>query len=341
MPKVSIIVPVYNVEKYLDRCMDSLLNQTLRDIEIIMVDDGSPDNCPKKCDEYAKRDSRVRVVHKSNAGLGLARNSGLKIATGDYVAFVDSDDFVDINAYKLLYDKASSSNCDIVFCGYSLFEDNKVSAIQCLPTEKYFRGTEQCHEFLLNLIGADYFERYKFKVSCSVWKAIYKRDILSKNNITFCSEREFVSEDIIFHTDLIPFINSIFVLSESLYYYCLNRESLTKKYSENRFEKDIKLCIEVEKRLSNCIGDKEASLIAKSLIFEKLQGTLSFEVNTCPRHITRQIKKICNNARLRKAIADCNLQNLPTKKKFFIFCVKYKLYLMIYVYYKYLNHGNR
>lgn len=90
--KVSIIVPIYNVEKYLCRCMDSLLNQTLKDIEIIMVDDGSPDNCPQMCDEYAKKDSRVKVIHKKNAGLGEARNSGLKIISGKFVAFVDSDD---------------------------------------------------------------------------------------------------------------------------------------------------------------------------------------------------------------------------------------------------------
>ena len=88
MPKVSIIVPVYNVEKYLDRCMESLLNQTLNDIEIIMVDDGSPDNCPQMCDDYAKKDSRVKVVHKVNGGLGYARNTGLDVATGEYVALL-------------------------------------------------------------------------------------------------------------------------------------------------------------------------------------------------------------------------------------------------------------
>ena len=103
MPKISIIVPIYNVEKYLDRCMQSLLNQTLTDIEIIMVDDGSPDRCPQMCDEYAKKDSRIKVIHKSNAGLGYARNSGLEIATGEYVAFVDSDDYVYTQIYESLY----------------------------------------------------------------------------------------------------------------------------------------------------------------------------------------------------------------------------------------------
>ena len=99
MIKVSIIVPVYNVEKYIDRCMKSLMNQTLHEIEIILVDDGSPDSCPQMCDEYAKQDTRVKVIHKENAGLGYARNSGLEIATGEYVAFVDSDDYVDTQMF--------------------------------------------------------------------------------------------------------------------------------------------------------------------------------------------------------------------------------------------------
>ena len=106
-PKISIIVPIYNVEKYLDECMLSLLNQTLEDIEIILVDDESPDNCPKMCDEYANKDKRVKVVHKKNGGLGLARNSGLDVATGEYVAFIDSDDFIDLDMMVHLYNVAT------------------------------------------------------------------------------------------------------------------------------------------------------------------------------------------------------------------------------------------
>ena len=113
-PKVSIIVPVYNVELYLDRCIQSLVNQTLKDIEIILVDDGSPDNCPCLCDGYARNDSRIRVIHKQNEGLGYARNSGLEVATGDYVTFCDSDDCVSVNTYEYCYGIAIKENLDIV-----------------------------------------------------------------------------------------------------------------------------------------------------------------------------------------------------------------------------------
>ena len=99
---ISIIVPIYNVQKYLDRCMKTLLNQTYRNIEIILVDDESPDECPKMCEEYAKIDQRVKVIHKKNGGLGFARNSGLEIAQGKYIIFVDSDDYVTENMCHLL-----------------------------------------------------------------------------------------------------------------------------------------------------------------------------------------------------------------------------------------------
>lgn len=125
-PKVSIVVPVYKVEEYIDRCLDSLLNQTLKDIEIILVDDGSPDNCPKICDEYAQKDARVRVVHKQNEGLGYARNSGMEVAVGEYIAFVDSDDFVDIRMFEELYDVARGNDSDVVYCNiYKYYNEGK------------------------------------------------------------------------------------------------------------------------------------------------------------------------------------------------------------------------
>ena len=110
MSQISIIVPIYNVEKYLDRCIQSLLHQTLKDIEIILVDDGSPDRCSQMCDEYAKIDSRIKVIHKKNAGLGYARNSGIEIASGEYIAFVDSDDYVDVKTYESYYNLQTTIN---------------------------------------------------------------------------------------------------------------------------------------------------------------------------------------------------------------------------------------
>lgn len=130
-PKVSIIVPVYNVEKYLDRCMQSLLGQTLKELEIILVDDGSPDNSPALCDNYESASDNlhwpiIKVIHKINEGLGFARNSGLEIATGEYIAFLDSDDFVDVNMYEQLYLKAKAKDIDV---GYVIAIFIKIKSI--------------------------------------------------------------------------------------------------------------------------------------------------------------------------------------------------------------------
>ena len=113
MPKISIIVPVYKVEKYLDKCVKSILAQTFKDFELILVDDGSPDNCGKMCDDFSKRDERVRVVHKKNGGVSSARNAGLKIATGDYIIFIDSDDYIDENMFSHMVHNAKINNSDI------------------------------------------------------------------------------------------------------------------------------------------------------------------------------------------------------------------------------------
>ena len=114
---ISIIVPVYNVEQYLDRCVKSLLQQTYKNLEIILVDDGSPDRCGQMCDNYAKLDSRVLVIHKENGGLSDARNAGLSHAHGEYIAFVDSDDYIEADMISELYNACHNQDADIVVCG--------------------------------------------------------------------------------------------------------------------------------------------------------------------------------------------------------------------------------
>ena len=120
-PMVSVIVPIYNVEKYLKRCIDSILNQTYKNLEIILVDDGSPDKCPQICDEYAKSDKRIKVIHKQNAGVSAARNDGLAIAQGDLIGFVDSDDFIHPSMYEEMVNYLVSQDCDLVSCSFTKF----------------------------------------------------------------------------------------------------------------------------------------------------------------------------------------------------------------------------
>lgn len=125
---ISVIVPVYNVEQYLDRCVESIINQTYKNLEIILVDDGSPDNCPAMCDAWAKKDNRIKVIHKANGGLSDARNAGMAIATGELIGFVDSDDWISPDMYQHLHDLMATDNSDIAACGVEMvWEDGTPS----------------------------------------------------------------------------------------------------------------------------------------------------------------------------------------------------------------------
>ncbi len=241
MPKVSIIVPIYNVEKYLDRCLQSLLNQTLKDIELILVDDGSPDRCPEMCDEYARKDSRIKVIHKKNEGLGLARNTGLEIANGDYVAFVDSDDFVDINMYQQLYEKVCMTNSDAVFCGFKIERSNgSWNNSNEVAFETEFKD-KSLTDFMLDMVASAPQEKYERRYYMSVWHAIYCRDIIKKHNLKFMSEREVASEDIPFQVDFLKIAKKIMYIPSNLYYYCLNSTSLTATYKKEKYDRFKKL----------------------------------------------------------------------------------------------------
>ena len=245
MSKVSIILPIYNVEKYLDRCMQSLLNQTMRDIEIIMVDDGSPDNCPKMCDEYAKKDNRVKVVHKKNAGLGFARNSGLEVATGEYVAFVDSDDYVGLNMYKTLYDRAQECECDAVFCGFRTeVRPDKWMYSDEVKADVVWKGKD-VHTFMLDMIASGAGVKAERLYQMSVWHSIYKRSLIEKNHLRFVSEREVASEDIPFQVDFLLKANTVAYIAETFYSYCLNGTSLTATLKPEKYAR--------YRQLRNCL----------------------------------------------------------------------------------------
>lgn len=241
MPKVSIIVPIYNVEKYLDRCMQSLLKQTLKDIEIVMVDDGSPDNCPKMCDEYARRDERVKVIHKQNAGLGYARNSGLEIATGEYVAFVDSDDYAELSAYERMYNSVNNHKADAIFSGIKtetapgVWKEEETGGLESVLNKS------ETYDFVLGMVANPPGVKEDRSHSMSVWHSLYKKEIIDKYNLCFVSEREYASEDIPFQVDFLTKCNKIVVLPFVCYYYCLNGTSLTATFRKEKFQRYVDL----------------------------------------------------------------------------------------------------
>ena len=256
-PKVSVVVPVYNVEKYLKRCLNSLVNQTLKDIEIVIIDDGSTDNSPNICDEYAKQDQRIKVIHKDNQGLGFARNTGLKEVSGEYVGFVDSDDFVEVDTYEKLYTLAKKENVDMITCNYFSFNStNKEKQRVCTISDNKIVLGEDLKKLACQLVGKDP-RKNEDDIGMSVWKNLYSTKFLKENNYNFCSEREFVSEDAIFDLSVVTNMNKVLLITDSFYSYCVNGSlTLSSTFRESKFEEYKKLYL------------KEAQLLEKYNYYE-------------------------------------------------------------------------
>lgn len=236
LPKVSIIVPVYNVEKYLDRCIQSLLKQTLQEIEIILVDDESPDSCPQMCDKYAIYDSRIKVIHKKNEGLGMACNSGLKIATGDYIAFCDSDDWVSPATYETLYSTAINTNADAVYSGIQTINDEGIVTLMNQPTN-FEIITERCriYEFAMDMISSRAEDPIESHIAMSAKIVLYRRNLIEQYNLKFESERKLISEDLIWNLDILGHASIITTIPQTFYYYYNNANSISKKIRLDRF----------------------------------------------------------------------------------------------------------
>lgn len=230
MDLISVIVPVFKVEKYLDRCVQSIAEQTYRDLEIILVDDGSPDNCPAMCDAWAEKDGRIRVIHKENGGGAQARNAGLDLASGDYIAFADSDDCLLPEMYASLMDVIRQTGCDIAECGYHAFEGD------LLPTDTIVSGSHQlftAEEALKENIR-------DFVCRQLVWNKLYRRSVLQ--DVRFVEGR-FIDDEFFTYRAL-GNARKVAVIPEKFYCYRQQQGSVMHQgYSLKRLDAvDAKLC---------------------------------------------------------------------------------------------------
>lgn len=210
-PLISVVIPVYKVEEYLDQCVGSVLKQTYENIEVILVDDGSPDACPQKCDGYAQLDGRVKVIHQKNAGVSVARNEGIKIAAGKYITFIDSDDFVSPVYVEQLFTTLSDSGMNISACSYS-YEEKEI-ATEVLTSYKSYPAREAIIEILR--------ER---DFQPSVWCKLYERSIFEQTLFPVGSNYE----DYYTAPRFYDTAGGVAYANNKLYYYRFNRESITK-----------------------------------------------------------------------------------------------------------------
>ena len=236
-PIISIIVPVYNVEQFLGQCLESLVNQTLKEIEIICVNDGSKDNSRRILEEYRERDSRVIIIDKENEGVSVARNKGIEMAQGKYLMFVDSDDWIELTTCCNALMQIKKENADVVIWSYIREFKNqsipkKIWNEDHLVFEKH-EVQDKLHRRMIGLLGEELQEPENADALCTIWGKIYKSDIIKKNHIKFEDIREIGTyEDGMFNLSVFGFVNKAVYINEFLYHYRkFNEDSVTSRYN--------------------------------------------------------------------------------------------------------------
>lgn len=214
VPRISVIIPVFNVEKYISKCLDSIINQTLKDLEIICVDDGSSDYSTEIIKEYAKRDSRIKIIQQKNQGVSVARNTGIKNATGEFISFIDSDDWISPNFYEKMYFSAKELNADI-------------AASSVMSVHRHYRlSTLKYNKIIFATDYADKIEICDIPDHCYVWNKIYKRETLLKSKLEF--KPNMIYEDIIFTTKILYYAEKLITVPNTKYYYFRHKNTLVK-----------------------------------------------------------------------------------------------------------------
>lgn len=293
---LSVIIPVYNTKDFLQQCVDSVLNQTLKEIEIILVDDESPDNAGALCDKLSEQFNNILVIHKKNHGLGLARNSGLEVANGKYVAFLDSDDYVESDYYMSLVNLCESENADICYAtGYIKFGPKNNNKYYFGIKEKYLEGSKLIKKELTRLISSK--PGGEDNIPASSCFSVFRLSFLNNYKLRFESERELMSEDLWFTMDCFNCATKVVFSNTIGYNYRYNENSLSRSYNPDRFIKLIYFVNQINKKCEEfCLEDYSERVAMYFWVnFEKCINQEIRYKNITNRKAYLKIKEMCEN----------------------------------------------
>lgn len=242
--KISVILPVYKVEAYIDQCMECVLNQTYKNLEIILVDDGSPDNSGKMCDKYASLDDRVIVIHKKNGGAPAARNDALAIATGEWIAYVDPDDWIEKEAFEEALKVAVREGSDIVIFNTYLNEGDRQTNIQSFPEDFTTDNRDFIHKLQLSSLSRYYTPLLQNWSQGFPWDKIYRASFLKENNVLWPTNVK-ANDDVIYTIHAFQFARKVSYINRTFYHYRMNPESIGHKYMPDRVKVDHDIYVEM------------------------------------------------------------------------------------------------
>jgi glycosyltransferase involved in cell wall biosynthesis len=341
-PKISIIVPIYNAERFLYKCLDSIINQKYKNIEIILVNDGSSDKSGEICNKYADVDNRIQVLHIENQGVSNARNKGIELASGGYIGFVDSDDWIDEEMYSDMLNKLTTYNADIIMCGHVIYDGENERYVGFPWKQDSVIEFEDIHKTVIPsfLAPMDIYGNKQQIVMGSVCKCLFKRDLIKQNQILFDTQIKY-TEDTVFIIQSFIKAKKVLFINTPYYHYRKERErkiSTTQKYIENMYS-SLKLSQRhIYKTLdeSGCLN-----LALKHIHWRNCINVFASISNLCSKgspYSLRERKKkaryYIDDSSFKQSIEEVRLSYFTPKQKVLALLVKYSLISIIIWYYK-------
>lgn len=334
-PLISIIIPVYNVEEYLPKCLGSVLSQTYKNIEIICVNDGSTDGSEEILRSYSERDNRIVVISKLNEGGSIARNCGLDKAKGDYIMFVDSDDWIEKNTCEVAINTLLKYKVDVVLWDYIREFNNKSLTKNIYNTNIYFDTQSvktKLHRRMIGIYGDELSHPEKADAICTIWGKLYKRSCIYDKNIRFFDIREIGSyEDGLFNMQVFENINSAIYIHKYLYHYRKdNANSVTKIYRPNLVKQHEKILDIMDEYINKNNLPMEYKIALSNRTALELLG-YGLNIMNLDKNKLSSIKSILLNDRYIKAYRQLDIKYMPIYWKVFYLCAKIQCSLGIYV----------
>lgn len=327
MEKVSIIIPVYNIEKFLPKCLDSVIGQSYDDLEIICIDDGTPDKSAAVILSYAEKDERIKLISQKNQGLSGARNTGIKFATGKYIVFLDGDDWLDCNAIAEAVSATEKNDCDVVMWGYVREFVGRSEEKKIFDCDKVFDENEsrQLHRRMAGLLGEETADPSNADSLVTAWGKLYRADIIKDNSLEFVDTKIIGTEDALFNLNYFGFVHKAVFLNRPYNHYRKDNDiSLTRSYKSKLFNCWNELYDRMEVYIRQEKLPKSFTEALNNRICFSMIGLGLTELLNPEGHVARikNLKSFLATERYRKAYCGLNMKYLPIHWKIFFFLCK-------------------
>lgn len=334
--KISIIIPIYNSEKYLRSAVESVTQQSYKDIEIILINDGSTDKSLNICQEYSKIDSRIILINKKNEGVSATRNRGIEVATGEFIMFLDADDWIEKEACEILLNKIINSNADIVFCNHIMEFEHNNKKVSMNISDQIINNKDIKEKIILPLIEEEDMKSEHLRAAFrGPWGKLFKKSIIDDNNIRF-KEDLIIGEDFMFNLEYLKYSNNVIVDERYLYHYRLNNGSALNKYRGDFWIIYKKILINLENYLEESLGDMDYSKRLNKLKLKYLLICIKNEANPLNKKSLKKrkeyIKNICEDSIIKDALKNHSRGTSNIKDRIILFLLRNNMNSVVALY---------